>query len=235
MKSRISSEKATPSLWQFDLDLWKGLNGAFYVGVDEAGRGPLAGNVVAACVVFELQGKPLAGLNDSKKLSESARENLYPLVMEQALAFGIGECSPLEIDRINILQATFLAMARALSAMRGQKSQAGLPAKALPPDSVSLSLGVDGNKVIPGLQFPQQALIKGDGRSASIAAASILAKVTRDQQLMTLDALYPQYGFAQHKGYPTEAHREAVVRHGLSPVHRKSFCEKLLSQVDLFA
>jgi ribonuclease HII len=224
------------NLWAHDVDYAQALGDKMLVGVDEAGRGPLAGHVVAACVVFDLNGEPLAGLNDSKKLTEARREALYPEIMARASGFGIGFASPQEIDRINILQATFLAMARALAALRGHEPQAGLVAKALPESLRGrLHLCVDGNKTIPGAAFSQQALVKGDGLSASIAAASILAKVTRDRQLLDLDALYPQYGFAQHKGYPTEAHREAVREHGMCPAHRKSFCRDLAQAVDLFA
>jgi ribonuclease HII len=230
------SDVKTSKLWLHDCALQTQLASVLCVGVDEVGRGPLAGNVVAACVILDLNALPINGLNDSKKLSEATRENLFEVIVENALAFGIGECSPGEIDRINILQATFLAMARALAAMRGGAPQAGLMARSLAPGKRDdLHLLVDGNKTIPGVTLPQQALVKGDGISASIAAASILAKVTRDRQVLALDTLYPQYGLAQHKGYPTETHREAVLRYGLTPVHRRSFCTKLMHEIDLFA
>jgi ribonuclease HII len=225
-----------PSLWKYDQEKQALLNGLCLVGVDEAGRGPLAGNVVAACVILDLKGEPLSGLNDSKKISENQRESLYPEILEKAKAYGIGEASPKEIDGINILQATFLAMARAIAAMRGETPQPGLGAKPLPEvERQTLFLWIDGNKTIPSLRHSQAALVKGDGLSASIAAASILAKVTRDRQLVELDTQYPQYGFAQHKGYPTEAHREAVRQLGLCPAHRRSFCDSLSEPVDLFA
>lgn len=237
------------NLWEYDVAFVKTLNGLCLVGIDEAGRGPLAGDVVAACVVLDFSQEPIAGLNDSKKLTEARREALYPEIMERALAFGIGSASPEEIDRINILQATFLAMKRALVAMLGEPPQTGLACKALPAElRGNLHLCIDGNKTLPlsgassaektfagAKKFSQSALVKGDGLSASVAAASILAKVTRDRQLIELDSLYPQYGLAQHKGYPTEAHREAVSRHGMSPAHRKSFCRDLVQTLDLFA
>jgi ribonuclease HII len=204
--------------------------------VDEAGRGPLAGNVVAACVILNLQSTPIGGLNDSKKMTEAQRQALYPEIIEKSKAFGIGEASPKEIDAINILQATFLAMARAIAALRGETPQPGLLAKALPEsERQNLFFWIDGNKTIPRLRHTQEAMVKGDGFSASIAAASILAKVTRDHQLLELDSQFPQYGFAQHKGYPTEFHRERVRNLGMCPMHRKTFCASLSESVDLFS
>ncbi|HNJ75412.1 MAG TPA: ribonuclease HII [Azospira sp.] len=175
-------------------------------GVDEAGRGPLAGPVVAAAVILDLT-RPIEGLNDSKKLSEKARERLAIEIREKALAWAIAEASPAEIDRINILQATFLAMRRAVEAL------ATIPESAC----------IDGNKVPPGLACPAEAVVKGDGKIAAIAAASILAKTHRDALMRALADEYPQYGFDQHMGYPTPAHFAALAAHGASPVHRRSF------------
>ncbi len=175
-------------------------------GVDEAGRGPLAGPVVAAAVVLD-PARPIAGLNDSKKLSEKARERLAIEIREKALAWSIAEASPAEIDRINILQATFLAMRRAVEGL------------AISPESAR----IDGNKVPPGLACPAEAVVKGDGKIAAIAAASILAKTHRDALMRALAGEYPQYGFEKHMGYPTAAHFAALAAHGASPVHRRSF------------
>ena len=175
-------------------------------GVDEAGRGPLAGSVVAAAVILN-PAKPIAGLADSKKLSAAARERLAPMIREHALAWAIGEATAAEIDEINILQATFLAMRRAVVGLRI------VPAHAL----------IDGNRVPAGLPCSAEAIVKGDAKEPAISAASILAKTYRDAQLLELDRLYPQYGFARHMGYPTAAHLEALQLHGPSPVHRRSF------------
>ena len=187
--------------------------------MDEAGRGPLAGPVVAAAVILPedaLQRCPqLAILNDSKKLSEKKREALFEPVKATALGFGIGQASWEEIDQLNILQATFLAMRRAVEQMEQQFH--------LTPDLVL----VDGNRD-PHLGLQTRAVVKGDGTSACIAAASILAKVTRDRQMVELDRQYPQYGFAKHKGYPTKQHYACIEQYGISPVHRRSFLKKLL-------
>ncbi|WP_371322707.1 ribonuclease HII [Dechloromonas sp. ZY10] len=174
-------------------------------GIDEAGRGPLAGPVVAAAVILD-PARPIAGLNDSKKLSEKKRLVLADEIRAKALAWAVAEASVEEIDRLNILHATMLAMQRAV---------AGLPVAA----EAAL---VDGNRC-PKLAIPVEAVVKGDGKIASIAAASILAKTVRDAGMLELDALYPQYGFARHMGYPTAAHCAALAAHGASPVHRKSF------------
>ncbi len=182
-------------------------------GVDEAGRGPLAGPVCAAAVILppDLE---LEGLNDSKKLSEKRREALYPLICEQALAYGIAFASEQEIDELNILQATFLAMHRAVG-------QLGLK-----PD---LAL-VDGNREPDFGDIPVRTIIKGDSRSANIAAASILAKVTRDRFMLEQDAVYPQYGFAVHKGYGTQKHYAALREFGPCPIHRRSFLKKFYGE-----
>ena len=174
-------------------------------GIDEAGRGPLAGPVVAAAVILD-PARPIPGLNDSKKLSERKRELLAVLIRERALAWAVAEATVEEIDRLNILHATMLAMQRAV---------AGLKVR---PDSAL----VDGNRR-PKLDMPAEAVVKGDGKIASIAAASILAKTVRDAGMLALHARYPQYGFASHMGYPTAAHYAALETHGASPVHRRSF------------
>ena len=174
-------------------------------GIDEAGRGPLAGPVVAAAVILD-PARPIAGLNDSKKLSEKKRAALAGLIRERAVAWCVAEASVAEIDRLNILQATMLAMQRAVAGL------AVRPTSAL----------VDGNRC-PHLDIPVEAVIKGDGKIASIAAASILAKTVRDAGMLALHEKFPQYGFASHMGYPTAAHCQALAEHGASPVHRRSF------------
>ncbi|MDM1277815.1 ribonuclease HII [Acinetobacter indicus] len=175
-------------------------------GVDEAGRGPLVGTVVAAAVILD-PNNPIAGLNDSKKLSEKKREKLFIEIQEKALAWAIAEASPAEIDELNILQASLLAMRRAVEALQVQ------------PDQVL----VDGNKIPQGLNMPCEAVVGGDALHAEISAASILAKVIRDRQMLELDQKFPQFGFAKHKGYPTKAHFEAIALHGVTTEHRRSF------------
>ena len=174
-------------------------------GIDEAGRGPLAGTVVAAAVILDPL-RPIAGLNDSKKLSEKKRDALAVLIRERAVAWFVASASVEEIDRLNILHATMLAMQRAV---------AGLAVR-------PLSALVDGNRC-PNLDIPCEAIIKGDGKVASIAAASILAKTVRDAEMLGLHEQYPMYGFDRHMGYPTAAHFKALEEHGASPVHRRSF------------
>jgi ribonuclease HII len=174
-------------------------------GVDEVGRGPLAGAVVAAAVILD-ERKPISGLADSKKLSEKKRSQLYQAIMDRAVAVAVGRAEVEEIDQINILQASLLAMERALF---------GLAAK---PDRVL----VDGNR-LPRLGCAGLAVVKGDARVDCIAAASIVAKVIRDDELTRLDTLYPGYGLAVHKGYPTKAHLNALATLGPSPIHRRSF------------
>lgn len=173
-------------------------------GVDEAGRGPLAGNVVAAAVIMP-EGIFIEELNDSKKLSEKKREKLFDIIKENCL-YGIGEASPAEIDEYNILGATMIAMRRAIEAL---------------PELPSLAL-VDGNRA-KDFPLPVVTIVGGDAKSPSIAAASILAKVTRDRECLELDRLYPEYGFAKHKGYPTAEHMAKVREIGPCPEHRKSF------------
>lgn len=178
-------------------------------GIDEAGRGPLAGPVCAAAVILPMDCE-IPGLDDSKKLTEKKREQLFDVIQEAAVSYGIGWADEKEIDEVNILQATFLAMGRAVKVL------------SLPADWAM----VDGNRM-PPLPIPGQAIVKGDAQSASIAAASILAKVSRDRFLRELDAQYPQYGFAKHKGYGTKAHYEAIKAYGVLPVHRRSFLKNL--------
>ena len=175
-------------------------------GVDEAGRGPLVGSVVAAAVILD-PNNPIEGLNDSKKLSEKKREKLFIEIQEKALAWAIAEASAAEIDEHNILQASLLAMRRAVEALSIQ------------PEHVL----VDGNKIPQGLAMSCDAVVGGDALHPEISAASILAKVTRDHQMVEMDQKYPQFGFAKHKGYPTKAHFEAIALHGVIDEHRRSF------------
>lgn len=179
-------------------------------GIDEAGRGPLFGPVHAAAVILP-KGEMPEGINDSKKLTEKKREALYDSILEMAVAYGIGTATAQEIDALNILQATYVAMCRAYNAM-AQSAQIAL---------------VDGNRIPPLLPVPAQAVVKGDGKSASIAAASILAKVSRDRVMREYAEKYPQYHFEGHKGYPTKAHYEAIKTYGVLPEHRKSFLKNL--------
>ena len=172
-------------------------------GMDEVGRGPLAGNVVTACVVMP-EDPPILWIDDSKKLSETRREKVFAEIMDHALYVGIGEVTPEEIDRINILEATKKAMREAASRV---------PAEVFLIDAVT-GLGLNGKEI---------SVIKGDASSYSIAAASIIAKVTRDRQMIEMDRLYPEYGFARNKGYGTKEHIEALKRIGPCPIHRRSF------------
>ncbi len=181
-------------------------------GVDEAGRGPLAGPVVAAAVILA-PGTQLLGVTDSKKISEKKREQLFDYVCENALAYGIGEASETEIDEINILNATFLAMRRAIEKM----------------DVAADFALIDGNR-IQGLTIPTECVVGGDAKVLSIAAASILAKVTRDRKMRELAEQYPQYGFEKHKGYGTKAHYAAIAQYGICSIHRRTFLKKVLSQ-----
>ncbi|MBK0063163.1 MULTISPECIES: ribonuclease HII [unclassified Acinetobacter] len=175
-------------------------------GVDEAGRGPLVGSVVAAAVILDPD-NPIDGLNDSKKLTEKKREKLFVEIQEKALAWSIAEATHVEIDELNILQATFLAMNRAVENLKIQ------PTKVL----------VDGNQIPKGICISCEAIVGGDATHAQISAASILAKVARDRQMKLLDEKYPAFGFAKHKGYPTKAHFEAIAHHGVIDEHRRSY------------
>ncbi len=196
------------------IDMWEIENSLYcdditvICGVDEAGRGPLAGPVCAAAVILP-KGLEIPGLTDSKKLTDKKRRELYPIIKEQALAYGIAFASEREIDEINILQATFLAMQRALDQL------------ALRPD---LAL-IDGNRE-KDFGLPVKTVVKGDSLSTNIAAASVLAKVTRDDVMEEMAKTYPQYGFEIHKGYGTKAHYEALRTHGPSPIHRMTFLKK---------
>lgn len=180
-------------------------------GIDEAGRGPLAGDVYAAAVIFD-DDVFIEGLNDSKKLSEKKRELLYDEIVSKAKAYCVAAATVEEIDKVNILQATFLAMKRAYEGL-------GIPA--------DLAF-VDGNR-LPELGCKAESVVKGDGLSASIAAASILAKVSRDRYMKQLAEEYPQYCFEKHKGYGTKLHTELILEHGASPVHRRTFLKKLFN------
>ena len=177
-------------------------------GVDEAGRGPLAGPVCAAAVILP-EHLEIPGLNDSKKLTDKKRRELFPIIQEQAIAYGIAFASEQEIDELNILQATFLAMQRAIDQVK-DKAQFAL---------------IDGNRE-KDFGLPVMTVVKGDSRSANIAAASVLAKVSRDNLMEELAEKYPQYGFEIHKGYGTKAHYAALTEHGASPIHRKTFLKK---------
>jgi len=195
---------------QFDQQ-FRDAYGGLICGVDEAGRGPLAGPVYAAAVILSPE-YPIIGLNDSKKLSEKKREALYDIILEEAVDYCIASASVEEIETYNILGATYLAMSRAVSGLSRS------PVLAL----------IDGNRIPPQLTVPAQSVVKGDALSESIAAASILAKVSRDRVLKEMDTQYPQYGFAVHKGYGTAAHTAAIREYGPCPEHRPSFLRKIL-------
>lgn len=201
-----------------NINLWE-IEDGFYAqgvevlcGVDEAGRGPLAGPVCAAAVILP-QHLNLPGLTDSKKLSDKKRRELFPQIQEQAIAYGIGFASEREIDEINILQATFLAMRRALDQL-----------------SVRPSLAlIDGNRETD-FGLPVKTIVKGDSLSANIAAASVLAKVSRDDLMLEMAERYPEYGFGVHKGYGTRAHYDALRKHGPCPIHRMTFLRKFYGE-----
>ncbi|MBR5489805.1 MAG: ribonuclease HII [Oscillospiraceae bacterium] len=191
-------------LWEIENELLD--NGVYPIcGVDEAGRGPLAGPVCAAAVILP-RGLEIEGLNDSKKLTEKKRDKLFDLIKESAVSYGIAFASVEEIEELNILGATYLAMNRAIAQLETA------PALAL----------IDGNRNA-GIEVPSQTVISGDARCASIAAASILAKVTRDRYMLEMAEKYPEYSFEKHKGYGTKAHYAAIREHGISPIHRPSF------------
>lgn len=200
MKSPLTAIEAV--FWQ---------RGKWVIGVDEVGRGPLAGPVTAAVVAFE-PGDVVAGVNDSKKLSERERMRLYPEIIHRARAVAVGMVGPRTIERVNIYQATKLAMWRALNQLKERPSVV-----------ITDAMRLDG-------PWQEIVLIRGDGRSQSVAAASIVAKVVRDRYMQELAAQFPQYGFAQHKGYATVRHREAVMRWGISPAHRQTFIHGLYDE-----
>ena len=186
-------------------------------GVDEAGRGPLAGSVYAAAVILDAN-NPIEGLADSKKLSEKKRDFLSAEIKQKALAWAIASASCQEIDEINILQASLLAMARAIEALQAKMKDS----HGIMPSMGEILVQVDGNKC-PKISLPCEAIVQGDSKVQAISAASILAKVARDAELYELDKLYPQYGFAKHKGYPSPAHLLALQAHGICPQHRLSY------------
>ncbi len=198
-------------MWEFEKKYTEA--GYRYIcGVDEAGRGPLAGPVCAAAVILPLDAH-IPGLNDSKKLTDKKRRELFPVICQQAIAYGIAFADHKEIDEINILQATYLAMERAI---------AKLPVKA------DFAL-IDGNRS-KDFGIPLETVVGGDGRSASIAAASVLAKVTRDDYMLEMAKIYPQYGFEVHKGYGTKVHYAALSEYGHSPIHRMTFLKKFYGE-----
>ena len=193
-------------LWIYEKEFFKdGIE--FIGGVDEVGRGPLIGNVVAACCVLPKNFK-LDGLNDSKKLSEKKRDEYYNYIIENCIAYGIGKVSPEEIDEINIYEASRKAMMKAIEEVRKQINLEHVLVDAMP---------------LPDLDIPHTPIIKGDAKSISIAAASVIAKVTRDREMYELDEKYPMYGFKNHKGYPTKKHIEAINTYGLIDGYRKSY------------
>lgn len=202
-------EEPKMTLHEFDLS-----KGEIVIGVDEAGRGPLAGNVVAAAAILKKYSSDLDEINDSKKLTEKKREKLFDVIME-SFYIGVGEATPEEIDEINILNATFLAMRRALENLKKQCST----------DHLIL---VDGNFKIREYEGEQEFVIKGDAKSLSIAAASIIAKVTRDREMIEEGKKYPEYKFEKHKGYGTKLHKEKLLELGVLPIHRKSFLNKII-------
>ncbi|NMB34039.1 MAG: ribonuclease HII [Clostridium sp.] len=179
-------------------------------GIDEAGRGPLAGPVVAAAVILP-RGIFIEGLNDSKKLSPQKRERIYDIIADKAVSIGIGVVDVDIIDKINILNATKMAMLQAVEAL----------------DTTPEILFIDSEK-LDNIELPQKSLIKGDAKSVSIAAASVVAKVTRDKMIGRMDQVYPLYGFAKHKGYGTKEHIEAIRKHGICPIHRMTFTKKII-------
>lgn len=198
-------------LYQFDIE-----KGTHIIGVDEAGRGPLAGPVVAAAASLKEYSDVLQEINDSKKLTEKKREKLFDIIQEK-FYIGVGIASVEEIDSMNILNATFLAMRRAIENLSENCS-------------VDTLILVDGNFKIREFNGNQEPVIKGDAKSLSIAAASIIAKVTRDRIMIKESEKYPQYQFEKHKGYGTKAHREAILKHGALDIHRKSFLTKILAK-----
>lgn len=211
MKKIKECENQKNLLYQFDLEKREEV-----IGVDEAGRGPLAGVVVAAAVKLKKYDKRLEEINDSKKISEKKRKKLYNVIKE-CFDVGVGIVSPKEIDEMNILNATFLAMRKAITQLDTGKKENTL-------------VLVDGNFKIREYNGRQECIVKGDGKSLSIAAASIVAKVTRDTMLIEEGVKYPEYGFEKHKGYGTKQHKEAILKYGVLDIHRKSFLNKILDK-----
>ncbi|MDD6022970.1 MAG: ribonuclease HII [Oscillospiraceae bacterium] len=207
----MKKDKEPVDLWELQRE-YAGKGFQVICGVDEAGRGPLAGPVCAAAVILP-DGYEIPGLNDSKQLTDKKRRELFPVIKEQAIAYGIAMVDEGVIDRDNILNATFQAMREAVSQL------------SVKPDLVL----VDGNR-LTDFGCAAEAVVKGDARVASIAAASILAKVTRDEYMEQMDALYPAYGFAVHKGYGTKRHYAAIREHGMCPIHRRTFLKKFYGE-----
>lgn len=214
MPKKLTAEEEQARLYEMQ-SIEREKRGAGYkyiAGVDEAGRGPLAGAVYAAAVILP-EDVFIEGLNDSKKLSEKKREALFDVICEKAVAYSIASVDEKRIDEINILNATFEAMNKAINGLKIQ------------PDYVL----IDGNR-IKGTDIPHETVVKGDAKSVSIAAASILAKVSRDRYITEAAKTYPEYGFEKHKGYGTAAHNEAILKYGACPIHRKTFLKKLLGE-----
>lgn len=214
MPKKLTAEEEQARLYEMQ-SIEREKRGAGYkyiAGVDEAGRGPLAGAVYAAAVILP-EDVFIEGLNDSKKLSEKKREALFDVICEKAVAYSIASVDEKRIDEINILNATFEAMNKAIDDLKIQ------------PDYVL----IDGNR-IKGTDIPHETVVKGDAKSVSIAAASILAKVSRDRYITEAAKTYPEYGFEKHKGYGTAAHNEAILKYGACPIHRKTFLKKLLGE-----
>ncbi len=223
-------------MWDTERSIGNGIR--FVFGIDEAGRGPLCGPVVAGCCILP-EGEQILYLNDSKKLSESRREALYDEITTRAIAWGVGEIGPERIDEINILQATFEAMKlafencmecfheRHIERLKDAGEELSMNVLDDIPSAADTLVLVDGNRMIPGLELKQRTVIGGDAQCPSISAASILAKVTRDRMLIEYDRMYPEYGFAKHKGYGTKQHMDAIRTYGILPIHRRSFLKNL--------
>ncbi|MFP4164414.1 MAG: ribonuclease HII [Chitinispirillaceae bacterium] len=215
MSERSARKKVVSALYKHDRSL--GDYTVRIAGVDEAGRGPLAGPVVAGAVCLDLS-NPISGIDDSKKLSAAKRDELFQKIVASGCRYAVGIAEPKEVDDVNILQATFCAMRRALEKLEGEYDR----------------LLVDGNLFIRGISRDiQKTVVGGDALSASIAAASIIAKVTRDRLMEEYHLEYPQYGFLSNKGYGTEYHREMIEKHGLCPIHRRSFCHAVQMTLSL--
>ena len=212
MKNYEEELSRQQAMWEYEKKSYS--NGySLVAGVDEAGRGPLAGPVFAACVILP-KDCIIDGINDSKKLSEKKRELLFDEICQKAISYSIASVDEKKIDEVNILNATHIAMNKAVEGMK------------IPPDYVL----IDGNS-IKNMKTPHETIVKGDQKSISIAAASILAKVSRDRYILKLSEKYPQYGFEKHKGYGTKLHTDAILKYGPSPIHRKTFLKKLLGDL----
>ena len=222
-EERLKSEALRiRNMWEFEKSITGGFD--FVFGIDEAGRGPLCGPVTAACCILPVD-IDILYLNDSKKLSEKKREEVYEQVVKESLGYGIGMSSPERIDEINILNATLEAMKDAYDSCLKMLSEKGVPVDLMKDQSIVL---IDGNKSAPGIKEHQITVVSGDAKCPSISAASCLAKVTRDRLLYEYDRMYPAYGFAHHKGYGTKEHIEALKSFGPLPIHRKTFIQKFV-------